>query len=199
MKNIYRFLKQNQNIIHITISNNLNNILKNILNFNINIINTPFRLLNYNYYSDISYNTEKKNIYIYTSINAQRAKDVYGANLYKEIIKYYSNYNFIIAHGQYSNEQIVNIYKSCFIGLRLTSYDGNANTVQELGLLGLTCIHNGDFCNSLNYNNIDDIIKHINKEILISDTNEIIEKRLNIRNNMLKYLESSNYSWLFYD
>ena len=35
----------------------------------------------------------------------------------------------------------------------------------------------------------DDISNSINKEILISDTNEIIEKRLNIRNNISTYLK----------
>ena len=34
------------------------------------------------------------------------------------------------------------IYKKCFIGLRLTQYDGNANTVQEFESMNIPIIHN---------------------------------------------------------
>jgi hypothetical protein len=192
---IYDFILKHKFIKHIAISDNLYLKLNSLLKDSI-IINTPFRLLNYNNYLDISTNLDKKNIYIYTSININRAKEIYNANIYLEVIKRFPNINFIIAYGQYTTEQIINIYKSCFLGIRLTNYDGNANTVQELGLLGINCIHNGKFVNSINWANIDDIINIINNELKFETQEELINKRTTIRQNMLNYLESSTYEWL---
>ena len=52
------------------------------------------------------------------------------------------------------------IYAQCFIGLRLTANDGNANTVQEMEAMRIPVVHN--FSNyGLKWKNVDDIIKHI--------------------------------------
>ncbi len=61
-------------------------------------------------------------------------------------------------------EEIPSIYKQCFLGIRLTQQDGNANTVQEMGLMGIKCVHNGEFPNAINWFNLNDIIKIINEE-----------------------------------
>ena len=37
-----------------------------------------------------------------------------------------------------------NVYSKCFIGLRLTDEDGNANTVQEFNSMEIPIIFNGD-------------------------------------------------------
>ena len=58
------------------------------------------------------------------------------------------------------------IYKQCFIALRLTEYDGNANTVQELELMGISVVHNGTHNNSLKWKSLDDIMFHITIEFL---------------------------------
>ena len=190
--NLYKY----NNIKHIAISNHIYNLLSN-LEFQ-NIKQVHLRLLNYNNYNNISLNLIKKNVYIYTHIRINHAKETYGYDTYIELIKKMPHINFIIAHGQYSNSEIIDIYKLCFIGIRLTMFDGNANTVQELGLLGLNCIHNGEFPNSLEWNNIDDIIFHINKEFYQNDDKITINNRLNIRENMLSYLDTNN-DFLIYD
>jgi len=56
------------------------------------------------------------------------------------------------------------VYSKCFIGLRLVPHDGLGSTVQELGLMGIKCVHNGNSPSALNYKNIDDILKHIENE-----------------------------------
>ena len=54
------------------------------------------------------------------------------------------------------------IYKKCFIGLRLTEHDGNANTVQEFEAINIPIVHNhSDY--GLKWKNIDNIINHIKK------------------------------------
>ena len=58
------------------------------------------------------------------------------------------------------------IYNKCFIGLRLTINDGNANTVQEMEKMGLMVVHNGNHLNSLKWKNEDDIIYHITIEFI---------------------------------
>ena len=48
-----------------------------------------------------------------------------------------------------NNAKMIDIYSKCFMGIRLCENDGNANTVQEMGLLGLPVLHNGLYPNSV--------------------------------------------------
>ena len=53
------------------------------------------------------------------------------------------------------------IYGECFIGLRLTEHDGNANMVQEMKAMNIPVVHNqSDY--GLKWKNIEDIINYIN-------------------------------------
>ena len=102
-------------------------------------------------------------IYFYTS-NSLRKKERYGQSLLPKI-KERINMEIIEAyHTKYNSEELNNIYKQCFIGLRLTKHDGLPNTVVELGLMGRKCIYNGKLPNAIPYKNIDDIIRIINEE-----------------------------------
>ena len=52
------------------------------------------------------------------------------------------------------------IYKQCFIMLRLTEHDGNANSIQECNSMMIPVIHNqSDY--GLKWKTVDDIIHHI--------------------------------------
>lgn len=64
----------------------------------------------------------------------------------------------------YSKEELFEIYKDCFIGLRLTTHDGLPNTVIELGMMGRRCIYNGNLPNSIGWFNINDICANIENE-----------------------------------
>ncbi len=104
---------------------------------------------------------EKGNcVYIYTS---KMCPNLYGEDIYKEVIERLPDIEFIIANiSTYNN--MYEVYKKCFIGLRLTKHDGNANTVQELGLCGIKCVHNGDYPNGIKWNTVEDILESIKKE-----------------------------------
>lgn len=53
-----------------------------------------------------------------------------------------------------------NIYKQCFIMLRLTHNDGNANSVQECQSMNIPVIHNQSNY-GLKWKNVEDIVNHI--------------------------------------
>jgi hypothetical protein len=89
-------------------------------------------------------------------------KDIYGYKEYIEIKGRFPEFEFIESNNlNKRQEEMSEIYKECFIGLRLTKYDGNANTVREMGAMGIPVVHNGTLKNSLNWKSIDDIELHI--------------------------------------
>ena len=102
-----------------------------------------------------------KCIYIYMS-NSK----FYGKDIYDKIIEKLGNKYEIIHRNKpfIPNEEMPSVYSKCFIGLRLVPHDGLGSTVQELGLMGIKCVHNGNSPSALNYKNIDDILKHIENE-----------------------------------
>ena len=57
-------------------------------------------------------------------------------------------------------ENMPGIYKQCFIALRLTEYDGNANTVQECQAMNIPIVHNQSNY-GLKWSCCSDIIHHI--------------------------------------
>jgi len=96
---------------------------------------------------------------IYTYINASNPR-VYGYVILQKLIERHPNIKFNIFINQrnreyclkknidiskyktaVTNKELFEKYKKCFLGLRLTNIDGNANTVLELGLLGIKCVY----------------------------------------------------------
>ncbi len=148
------------------------------------------KLLNYKYtyypfYGDAysTYNIKPKGnkIYFYTYPDDQ--KYLYGHSIIKLIQKLKPEYEFLqLTHPKASsnykdycdnnnitscnsNDELVQKYQQCFLGLRLTNHDGIANSVLELGSLGIKTIYNDSKCPAaLTYNSIDDIINHIENE-----------------------------------
>lgn len=102
-----------------------------------------------------------KCIFIYNGITKGN-EDIYGEKTYKEVVKKLPEFKFI-----YSNElnlpyeEMPKIYAECFIGLRLTEHDGNANMVQEMKAMNIPVVHNqSDY--GLKWGSVDDIIRYIN-------------------------------------
>lgn len=122
-----------------------------------------------------------KSIYIYLP------KKFYGFEIFEDLKKKLNGkYKFIIGGGNMGKEEKISyhkmpeIYSKCFIGLRLVPHDGLGSTVQELGLMGIKCVHNGNSPSALNYKNIDDIIKHIENEAkTIGSKDEELAKKVN--------------------
>lgn len=117
-------------------------------------------------------------------------KDFYGYSTYMAI-KDQINYEIIIGDGKIPYEKMAEIYSECFLGLRLVSHDGLGSTVQELGLMGIKCIHNGNSPSALNYQSNQDIINHINNEAKTIGTIDIqmakkVNDYLNINSSFFK-------------
>ena len=90
-----------------------------------------------------------------------------------------NNKTIIIGDGEINYNDMENIYKHCYIGLRLTPHDGNANQVIELGLMGIKTVYNGGGPSSLPYKSLNDIINHIeNEKNTIGITDSILSKKI---------------------
>ena len=74
----------------------------------------------------------------------------YGYNIFMAI-KQKLSYEIIIGDGKIPYEKMSETYAQCFVGLRLVPHDGLGSTVQELGLMGIKCVHNGNSPSALNY------------------------------------------------
>ena len=111
---------------------------------------------------------------------------IYNTDLIKQIVlKLNNKYNIIYSSDLcINNAKMIDIYSNCFMGIRLCENDGNANTVQEMGLLGLPVLHNGLYPNSVPwFNNIDLICEKIDYIY-----NNFWERRNIIAESMEKYL-----------
>jgi hypothetical protein len=111
-------------------------------------------------------NIKSNTIFIFNGQSIGR-EEIYGESIYKEVIKKLdeSSYNFTYIYSNLLNEtheNMPNIYKQCFIMLRLTKYDGNANSVQECESMNIPVIHNqSDY--GIAWKNADDIFDSICK------------------------------------
>lgn len=92
--------------------------------------------------------------------------------------------------GKFHINQMSDVYKKCFIGLRLTIHDGLPQTVLEMGMMGRRCVWNGDFPGCYRWENDQDIIDAILKEREnIGKTNYELIKEIE------EYMEQGN-NWL---
>lgn len=130
------------------------------------------------------------NIYIYVD----KAKtEKYGYNLLDEIISKCDKNIIVADNTTYTREQLQEIYKSCFIGLRLTKHDGLPNTVVEMGLMGRMCVYNGKLPNAIPFTDVNSIVNIINSEY-----NKRHENNQEITDSVYNYLNINN-DWLKID
>jgi hypothetical protein len=136
------------------------------------------------------------NIYVYTNPHNELT---YGSNFYYRLIKEFKDINFILTCAKksnnnkikcYSKNELHKIYSSCFLGLRLIQHDGISATIQEMGLLGIKTINNGNSPACINYTNYDSIVRIIKDERKkIGEVDNEISKKtydfLNINNDWL--------------
>ena len=82
-------------------------------------------------------------IYIYNGFTKGN-EYIYGENIYKKVVEALPQFDFIYSNNlNKSWKEMPEIYAECFIGLRLTDGDGNANTVQEFNSMNIPIIFNG--------------------------------------------------------
>lgn len=103
-------------------------------------------------------------IFIYDGlVKHQINNNKYGKKYYDKVVRRLPQYKYIFSSGLgVPYEKMPEIYAQCFIGLRLTSNDGNANMAQEMTAMNIPVVHN--FSESgLKWKNVDDIVMWINK------------------------------------
>jgi len=179
-------LKEIKNLYHVAISDYVSEDLR--------ILNIPHKKIAITPIDHSKYNFKLeplgKSVYIYTGSGPQAEK--YGYSVYSKVQEIMPHLDFNICRfGDYSREDLINIYKDSFIGLRLTDHDGLPNTVIEMGLMGRRVIYNGGLPSGIKYNkNSEHICKIINEEH--KKVGKIFPE---VRDNTLRHLNNSR-DWL---
>ena len=104
-------------------------------------------------------------IFIYDGIRKKSDNAyIYGKPFYDKVIEKLPQYKYIFSSDlNIPYEKMPEIYAQCFIGLRLTPHDGNANMVQEMEVMNIPVVHNHSEY-GLKWRNVEDIVGHINRE-----------------------------------
>ena len=182
------------------ISDNIGDRLKN---YGYTSIEFPLDLTDKTIFKKVNTDELGKNIFIYNG----RVKGLvqnYGKEIYEEFVRRNPHFTYI-----YSNElnepyeNMPNVYKKCFIGLRLTDKDGNANMVRELECMGIPVIHNQSNY-GIKWKTVEDIERIVdsyncNEELLIEKypidfsnfyklSDDMLIKVYNNINNFTKYI-----------
>jgi hypothetical protein len=145
------------NTIHISISECIYN---RLVSQNISSVLVDFNLVDTSLFKPIIPKGEC--IFIFNGQTSGR-EHIYGKDIYIEIMRRLPEYSYILSNTlNEPYENMPNIYSKCFIMLRLTKYDGNANSVQECEAMEIPVVHNQSKY-GLKWNTIDDIIKYIVK------------------------------------
>ncbi len=103
-----------------------------------------------------------KSLYWYSARNSK-----YGKKYLRSIQRAIPDLDIIILdQKQIPREEMVDIYKKCFAGIRPVEHDGQSHTVVEMGLMGRLSIWNGQTPFSMGYSSFDDmidLIQHLRK------------------------------------
>ncbi len=150
-------IKKIHNTVHISISNCIYN---SLLKYKLKSIKVNLDLVNYNIFKPHVGLKTKDTIFIYNGLTPGK-EYVYGVEYYMSVLKKLPQYKVIYSNNlNVDNLQMPSIYSQCFIALRLTKHDGNANMVQECKAMQIPVIHNhSDY--GLKWKNEKQIIQHI--------------------------------------
>jgi hypothetical protein len=85
----------------------------------------------------------------------------YGRSVYTQLIRNLPNQKFIFTNRINQTNNLYDIYKECFVGIMLSSFDGITQFVEDLNIMGIPVIHNGGSSNSIPWKNINDITEQI--------------------------------------
>jgi hypothetical protein len=162
-----QLIQKSVHIHHIAISKNIETRLRNRGFQRITYINLD--LTDYTIFKQVDKKGNK--IFIYNGYNkGQEIK--YGKSIYDQIMYKMPQYDYILSNelGGIPNSKMVDIYKQCFIGLRLTLEDGNANMVSELKAMGIPVVHNiSEY--GLKWQTVEDVITLIKENSTTNGTN----------------------------
>jgi hypothetical protein len=155
-------IKHLNDLKYISISRNIQD---RLLKYNITSTLVNFNLVDHTIFKPLSFGEKSisKKIFVYNGIRKKLDNyKIYNQILINKIVKRLPNFEFIFSNTlNLPYEKMPEIYRQCFIGLRLTESDGNANMVQEMEAMNIPVVHNhSDY--GLKWKNIWDIIKYIN-------------------------------------
>ena len=130
-------------------------------------------------------------IFIYNGLNSGN-EDIYSKNIYEAVMKKLPNFEYIQSNTlNVPYKKMPEIYSKCFVGLRLTINDGNANMVQEMLEMGIPVIHNGDM-NTIKWSNVNNIVNNIK---LLHDKSNI--KEVSKDDIIIRYCKKKNILIIF--
>lgn len=151
-------IKQYENIIHFSTSRNLEERLlqAGIQNERIEINMTDIKLF-------VPTDEMGDKIYIYNGFTKGN-EDIYGKEIYDIVTRKLPEFTYIFSNTlNVPYEKMPEIYSQCFVGLRLTKNDGNANTVQEMNAMNIPVICNCSYSNCISWENSEDVVNKIIK------------------------------------
>jgi hypothetical protein len=151
------FVKNLDNVISISISKCILNRLNSV---GIKSIYCVLNLVDKNIFKPISNKTKSNKIFIFNGQTTGREK-IYGEQYYKGVIKKLEenghDFDFVFSNTLNEKyENMPNIYGKCFVMLRLTKYDGNANSVQECEAMNIPVVHNNSEY-GIKWNTVNDV------------------------------------------
>jgi len=100
-------------------------------------------------------------VYAYIGNKSPGMERKYKVGLLRRIEKAIP-YKFLYAtYGKYNREELMDIYKRCFVGVRLLDHDGLSNSIIEMGLMGRKTISNGGLPCTIKWHKGNDVIAAI--------------------------------------
>jgi hypothetical protein len=116
-------------------------------------------------------------VFVYTS---RKRPAFYGAPLIERLRARLPRIRLhVCARDTHPPEDLVRVYRSCYLGLRLVPHDGLSNTVVELALLGIPTVYNGGLPGSLPWRHLDDVAAHVEAQrAAIGTTDEELPRRM---------------------
>lgn len=74
-------------------------------------------------------------------------------------------YKFIYTtQKKYSRTKLIEVYKRCFVGIRLLDHDGMSNSIIEMGMMGRRTISNSSLPHTIHWKTFDDVLNAIQAE-----------------------------------
>ena len=109
-----------------------------------------------------------KSIFIYDGIGKNYKKDeIYNKKLVDNFAENFSSSKILstcpiirTSSGDFI-KNIDNTIANSFVSLRLTNYDGNANSAQECGMMGIPVISNQEMNHCISWKSVDEILKKV--------------------------------------
>jgi len=105
--------------------------------------------------------TRAQSIFIYDGIGKSNKKDeIYNKKLIDKFVELV-DYPIVRTSAGEFIKNIDDIQANSFVSLRLTNYDGNANSAQECGMFGVPVISNQAMNHCVSWQSLDEVVKKV--------------------------------------